>query len=335
MRRVLFLVAMLAAADNVRAQIVAAADDGIVVAHDGVVEKFDATGKRRLWSAQGVPHASSLVVAGAAVAVLDGYANRIAVVRNGTSQSFETGETPVDVAFAGEDVFVVARDASRLDRFAPDGKRTSVDVGADPAFVRTAGGRLYVYSRLDGLIQEIDPQRLAVTRRVAIAPFASDFEIDAKNGYLLYPREAKIQAFSLATLQAVSSIDAGGTPVDMAVVRGNALSASRLVVADPAAKRVWTIEGLQSVGGAFGRGFLRGLLGLGLFSPAHTEFPTGIDRITARGASVVAYDTSSGTLYRVRGSKSVAVAVGVGPGDFAVAGDGVAVWQNGAIRLIR
>ena len=36
-------------------------------------------------------------------------------------------------------------------------KRASVSLAPDPVFLRASGGLLYVYSRLEGIVQEIDP----------------------------------------------------------------------------------------------------------------------------------------------------------------------------------
>jgi hypothetical protein len=194
---------------------------------------------------------------------------------------------------------------------------------------------LYVYSRLDGIVQEISPATLRIVREVRVAPFASDFELDARNGYLVYPQEAKLRTFALATMKRGGDIAAGVVPVDLAITsRANALSASKLALADPSAKRVWIVEGSESITQAVIRGFFRGLLGLGLFSPASSDFPSGVDRVAMRGSTSVAYDSTTQTLYRLKGSKGAMIAREVPPGGFAITDSGVAVWQNGALRLI-
>ena len=83
------------------------------------------------------------------------------------------------------------------------------------------------------------------------------------------------------------------------------------------------------------RGFLRGLLGLGLFGSRNSEFPTGVDRVFVSGSHWYAYDTSSGTLYRVTKSKSSVVFKGVAPQEFSVAPSGVYVWDDAVRRLQR
>ena len=103
-----------------------------------------------------------------------------------------------------------------------------------------------------------------------------------------------------------------------------------LAVADPSAKRIWTVEGEESFARAFARGFLRGLIGLGLTSQ-NRDFPTGIDRVIVRGGELYAYDSSSGTLYR--GTK--AIAQGVAPQAFTIGPGGVYVWSDTVRRLQR
>ncbi len=324
---------LLFAAVSANAQVVATAGRDYVVAHDDRVELFDETA-RRIWTAEGVEMPARIAVASDRVAVLDSFHNvvRIYDLVTGRAQRMSTGETPVEARFAGRDLFVLDRDGSRIERIGGG----SITVAPDPAFMRVANGRIYVYSRLDGIVQEIDPASMRLTRRVTIGPFASAFEVDGRTGYLLYPRDAKLRTFALATMRRGGDIAAGAVPIDLAMAsRSNALSASRLVIADPSAKRVSVVEGSQSIAAAVARGFIRGLLGLGLFRPRGSEFPTGVDRVATRGAITVAYDSTTQTLYRVKGSKGTVIARELGPDAFAI-GDGViAVWQNGALRLIR
>lgn len=256
------------------------------------------------------------------VAILDGVRNEVRIVHGAT---YKTAETPVDVAFLGNDLYVLERDARTLSLA---GTNRRVAVGDDPAFVREANGKLYVYSRATGVVQEIT-RDLAIARRVRIAPFASDFEIIGRNGYLVFPAEAKVRTFSIAAMQTIGEINVGAVPVDLASTGGNTLA-----IADPSAKRVWLIEGEQTMLQAIARGFIRGLLGLGL-SPKnrHSYFPTGVDRVASRGGLSVAYDSSSGTLYRFTKSEVTVLARNVAPGSWVLADDGVAIWDGTALRL--
>ena len=100
----------------------------IVVAHDGRIEAFDAAGEKRLWSVEGVasPTAIAASADGKSVAILDGFADRVAVVSlaDGGVTMHEMAGTPVAAAFFQRDLWVALRDRSSVVRIAPDGKRT-------------------------------------------------------------------------------------------------------------------------------------------------------------------------------------------------------------------
>ena len=331
MKRLLALLSVMAL--PVFGDAIATTPNGIVVAHDRVIELIDDRGAK-IWKSNGVDLPTKIITTTDRAAVIDSLSNEVRVVdlRSGAGTTVKTGDTPIDGAFVGRDLFVLERDSGSLSRISVDGRATSVSVAADPAFLRAAGGRLYVYSRRDGVFQEIDPARLTLTRTLNVSPFASDMEVDARNAYLLYPRAAKIRAIELRTMKESGEIPVGAVPVDLALAGGaNAVSARTLAVADPSAKRVWITEGSQSVSQAVARGFLRGLLGLGLYSNRSSEFPTGVDRVIAAGRRWIAYDSSSGTLYRVTKSKADVVAKGVDPASFAMRGDTLFFWQNGQL----
>jgi len=265
--------------------------------------------------------AITLIAGPKQIAILDGVRNEVRVVDGAT---YKTNETPVDAVFVKNDLYVLERDSRTLS-LAGTSKRVQVD--DDPAFVRESNGRLYVYSRATGIVQEIT-RDLAITRRLAGSPFASDFEIIGRNGYLVFPREAKLRTFSLSSMTMLGEIKVGAVPVDLASAGGNTLA-----IADPSAKRVWLIEGEQTLTQAIARGFIRGLLGLGLAPNRHSEFPTGVDRVASRGRSRVAYDSSTGTLYRFDDHRVTVIERNVAPGSWALTDDGIAVWDGTALRL--
>ncbi|HEX9160595.1 MAG TPA: hypothetical protein VF980_02725, partial [Thermoanaerobaculia bacterium] len=217
---------------SAHAQVVATAGNRIVVAHDGRVELFDASANS-VWSAEGVDQPSSIATSADSIAIVDSFNNRVSVVHPGTevAERIVTGETPVDARFIGRDLYVLDRAANRLERVGG----STVSVAPDPAFMRAAGNMLYVYSRLDGVVQEIDPAAMRVRRTLTVTPFASDFEVDGRSGYLVDPRAAKLRTFSLDSMQRTADIATGAVPVDLAVTtKPNVLSASRLAIADPA-----------------------------------------------------------------------------------------------------
>jgi hypothetical protein len=326
LRMTLALAFLLALAHVASAQLLIDTPRGVVAAHDERIELANR------WSANGVDTATSIAASSERVAVLDAIHNEAAIVdlANGRVTRVTTAETPIAALFVGRELYVLARDARLLQHIGG----ASIPLAADPAFVRAANGRLYVYSRLDGVLEEIEHDR--VLRRVVIAPFASDLEVDGGTAYLLFPREARIRVVDLNTLHVSGTVAVGAVPVDLALAGGgSAITARVLAVADPSAKRVWLTEGTQSMTQAVARGFLRGVLGLGLFASRSSEFPTGVDRVLARGSRWLAYDSSSGTLYRVARQKSSVVATGIAPGAFALTADGIAYWQNGRVRIVR
>lgn len=319
------LLLLLALALPLHAATIAGSARGVIVAHDGAIELH--ANERVLWRAEGVDHPGAIVVGERKAAVLDPLANVAVIVdlASGNAQRIRTAETPIDGAFLGDALYVLARDARLLNDIA---------LAPDPAFLRRYGGRLYVYSRTTGLVEEIDGGR--VTRRVQMAPFASDFEIDGRNGYLVHPAEGKIRTFAVESMQPSEAMEAGAVPVDLAFTGGGtALTARTLAIADPSAKRVWLMEGVQSMGQAIARGFLRGLVGLGLYGGRASQFPTGVDRVAVGGKVWAAYDSSSRTLYRFTKAKSAIVAKDLDPQAFTVTAEGIVIWQDGRLRTIR
>jgi hypothetical protein len=314
------------------AQSVASTSAGIVVAHDSVIELQGG------WSVPGPRNPGAIIAGESRVAVLDPIANeaRIVELETGRVTRVETGETPIDGLFIGRDLYVIARDARLLQKFGADGTKISVETAADPTFLREAAGRIYVYARVGGVLHEVDAARMKITRQTNIAPFATDLEFDERNAYLVYARAAKMRVIELASMAAGEEIEVGAVPVDIAFVKGPTLTSARtLAVADPSAKRVWLVEGVQSLTQAALRGFFRGLLGLGVFSGGNSQFPTGVDRVFIRGDNRIAYDSSSGTLYRFTKSRSTPIAKSVGPHAFALTPDGGLVWWDDAVRRLQ
>lgn len=320
MRRLIVLAALIASPSF--AQVIAPTARGVVVAHDG---RIQLPGR---WTAAGVANATAIAVGNDRVAVLDALRNEAVIVElaDGKNTRVRTAETPIEAVFMGRELYVLARDARVLQRIGG----VQIPLSADPSFLRESNGRLYVYSRASGALVEISGDR--ITRRLAIAPFASDFEIGGRTGYLVYPREARIRTIDLAAMKSTGEVSVGAVPVDLAFAGGGtAITARILAVADPSAKRVWLTEGTQSTAEAIARGFLRGFLGLGLFGKRSSQFPTGIDRVIVRDKIWVAYDSSSGTLYRFTKSKSSVIAKGVAPRAFAVTADGIVYWKDGTL----
>jgi hypothetical protein len=291
-----------------------------------------------VWSTGGVaaPRVHAVSEDGDWAAVADPVANEVAIVstRARNAQQFRVPETPVALKFLGTDLFVLSRDGQALTRIGvrasgPHSHTESLPTRTDSAFLVQAGGRLYVYSRLEGAIDEIDPIGMTRTRSLRVPPHAGDMESDGKRAYLVFPRSGKMTTVSLAEMRNLGEVEVGAVPVDVALESDpNLISAGVVSVADPSSKRIWRVERSQSTAEAFGRGFLRGLLGLGLYTPRSTEFPTGIDRLWNAEGRRLAYDSSSGTLYRIAGGRSRTLARVSSPGAFAPVGPRLAVWDE-------
>jgi len=196
----------------------------IVVAHDGRIEAFDAAGEKRLWSVDGVASPSAGVASrdGKTIAILDGFNDRVAVVSvaDGAAVTHETPGTPVAAAFFGRDVWVVVRDRSRAVRITPDGQQTEVALALDPALIAVSHRFVYVYSRISGLLQEIDPQSMRVTRTAAAGTAGSGFEVELPKpgdrhgaiGFLSRPAYGKLVVIDLEPMDVRERN--GGAPAD-------------------------------------------------------------------------------------------------------------------------
>jgi hypothetical protein len=313
------------------AQTVVTTACGTLVAHDAVVELLDCATSS--WKTAGVDHPGALVVSGNRAALLDPLASvaKLIDLASGAATDVKTGETPIDAAFAGGQLFILSRDSRQLER-AGDGKKLAT--GAHPQFLRMANGKLYVYGRVDGRLQEFRPEPFAVVREWMLPPFAADLEVEGDYAYLVYPREGLMRTYRLEPFAAAGEEKAGAVPVDLELVsKPNVVTARVYAIADPASKRAWMVEGQQSVAQATGRGFLRGMFGLALFAGRSGGFPTGIDRVVANGQRSVAYDSFSGTLYRISArGKSPVLATGIAPRAFAVTGSGAVWWDGKALQ---
>ncbi|HET7711243.1 MAG TPA: hypothetical protein VFL80_04885 [Thermoanaerobaculia bacterium] len=332
--RLMLLVVLHVLAVPASAQVVCDTPRGIAVAHDGVVDLFRSAGSARTWQSEGLRNPTRCVADGERVAFVDTVSNTVRLIdlATGVGETVKVGESPVVALFLNGDLYVLARDARTLERIRRNGPRTALAVTADPAMMRATASSLFVYGRVAGLIQEIDPLGLTVKREASLAPFAADMEIDGKDAYFVYPREGVIRALSLDTFKPSGEWKVGAVPVDLEFAGGgSALTARLIAVADPSAKRVWMVEGSQGGIAAFSRGFLRGILGLGLFGRRRSAFATGIDRIMIRGKYWIAFDTSSGTLYRFTRKGSSELAKGVLPQAFTVTGEGPVWWAGGTL----
>lgn len=320
------------------AALAATRDGRLLIEASGTDERIrirEAESLRLLWTTEGSRTPAFIVTSPeeetAAIIDTSGDSVTLLSLRRKESQRI-TVRRPTAARFGdGSTLYVVSNAPAQLTRIG-GGRVVTTGLPHDPAFVTVANGRLLVYCRVTGLLVDIDPSTLHVRRTATSPPFAADLESDGRHLYLVLPREGKIAVLDIETLAERERLSAGAVPTDVELQqRPGAMSAAVLAIADPSSKAIWRIEGTQSTGEAFARGFVRGLLGLGLYKPSSAAYPSGIDRlIRTGGGEMLAYDSSSETLYYrerivARGVKACAIA----------AAKGSAYFVDGAGRLQR
>lgn len=308
----------------------------VLVATEGAIRFHDAGG--RLFRSENGPRfpRSAAVSDDGRVAVVDPVENRVIVISPHAVAEHRLPETPLAPLFSGGDLFVLSRDAAVLTAIRADGESETRPTSQGASLALAVGGRIVIYSPVTGLLERFDAATLEAAEGEAMPPGGSAIASDGNTLYLALPSAGRIAIASLAGGRPVETFAAGAVPVDIDSRRGaTALTAATFHIADPAARRVWRIEGNQSMAAAFARGFLRGLIGLGVFQPGGAQFPGGVDRVVARDGSVVAHDASSGSLYRIDGSRMTAVASGIGATAFDLLEDGRIVFWDEQRRSLR
>jgi len=343
---------------NASAQAVALAPSGrIAVAHDSVIELFAADAKTRIWSAEGLPYVSTLAVGATKLAVVDAVEGRVVVadLADGHGFRIQVEGTPIDALFVGDDLYLLQRDASALERISSDGTRTSAPTGRYPQFLRRSGRRLLVYAA-DGTLDEFTADPVARAHSVAAPPFATDLETDGRFAYLVDPDDRKLLVFSLDPPARAGERTLGGFPIDLAVLSGPEAAApgqgpydsfaykapvgqgagtepkydvppAVLVVADPASASIVQFE--------VGRpapeiGSLVPVQALAFGGPRRVRLPTAVDRVVSAGRKWVGYDSASRVLYSLVDGKAAPIAHDVGPHAFQARAGTIAFW-NGAL----
>jgi len=148
------------------AQSIAATSRGIVVAHHDRIQLFNNAGSAVVWTTDGVAIPASIVTGDERVAVLDALSSDVRIVElaSGRGTTMKCGETPVGGVFLRRALYLLERDARALERIGADGARASIELAADPAFLRESNGLLYVYSRAAGVLQEKGAGAVGVLR---------------------------------------------------------------------------------------------------------------------------------------------------------------------------
>ena len=310
------LAVLMLGATAMRADVAMAWSGGgtILVAHDSKIEGFNRGGEKMLWSAKGLDSPSAIVMSadGTSAAILDGFADRVAVVSvaDGNVALYETPTTPVAATFFGHDLWLSLRDGSRVLRITPKGEKTEIPVALDPSHITASEHVVYVYSRAAGLLQEIDPSTAQIARKLTIGSAGSDFEVrSTKPGdqagataFLCRPADGMIVAIDLVPLTSRDMQSGFSAPVDLAFVPfGAQLSLdpgnqALLISKDPGPGRA-------------------------------VSQPTPVDRVFITGAGLFAFDTNSGTLYRVDGKTATKIASGLTATSFVPTSDALFTWD--------
>ncbi|MFN2238833.1 MAG: hypothetical protein ABR524_05540 [Thermoanaerobaculia bacterium] len=319
------------------ASVVLATGDAIVHAVPGSIRVL-AAGATEPMNYQGLayPGFGAVALEQSLAAIFDPVEDRLAIVASaGPPRIVELRDTPTAAAFLGSTLFVVSREKGTLTKIGNDGEKASVRSSGRPGFISISDGVVFTYDPIRGLIERFDPVSLESSGTLAIDRFGSDFETDGRSGYLAIPGTGEVISFSLSSLDGRKALQGGAVPVDVVVERASSpLSPRTLAIADPASRRIWRVEGQQSGGAAFARGFLRGLIGLGLYAPRSSELPTGVDRIESAAGGLLAFDSSSGDLYRITSKRSERIATGVDPSGYAWNGERVFYSAGGMLHSV-
>jgi DNA-binding beta-propeller fold protein YncE len=272
----------------------------IVVAHDNAIDGFDRTGEKKMWSAKGLESPSAIAVSpdGSMAVVLDGFANRVALVTlaDGAVEFHETPATPLAAVFFGRDAWIILRDRSSVMRLSD---QKEVPVALDPAFIVAGVDNLYVYSRAEGVLQEIDPKAAAMRRTVETGSGGSDLEIRRYEAFVCRPMVGKIAAIDLLKMTS-RDIPCGETPMDVAFD-----NVGTSYIADPT-KQIAYVSKDPGEG-------------------RPVNLPTPADRIVSGGAGAYAFDSNCRTIYRISGHIAGTVATGV---DAFVSTDKTLFWWD-------
>jgi hypothetical protein len=341
MKRLLAIVGALIVPPAAAAATLLAVPDGrgiVLRADSREIAAIELPSLRPAWIVAGVrdPHLLVLSADGRWAAAVDAISSRVALVdlTERTSRLQALPETPVAAAFLDDALFVVSRDARILSRVDPaGGAPRTAELPPGTTHMLALPDGVIVYSPVTGAAARLDPSTLRTLASASLPRFGSALAEDGRRGYLTVPRSGQLVVFSLDTLALDHQRAAGAVPIDLAIEgEANAARAARIAIADPSSKRVWRDEGAQSTAAALGRGFLRGLLGLRLYSPRSTGFPNGVDRVIPYAGRLLAFDSSTGTVFAVDGGQVTAMATGVPWGSFAPAGGDLLVAREGAIE---
>jgi hypothetical protein len=308
-----------------------------LVAHEEEISRYERDG-RRSWSSAGPRHPRKIALSDdrrfAAVADPVERTLWIVALADGTTHRIASSISARELLFDGEELLLLSREHAAVLRLNQRGEvLATAEVGLEPAFLQASRGTLLVYSRIEGRLSELDLRSLQVRRRVELPPFAASMQVSGNDLWLAYPRSGRVAVIDLEAFRPSVELNVGAVPLEVtAGQEASLISAAEMMIADPSSKRIWRQERRQSVAAATGRGFLRGLIGLGLHAPRASEFPTGVDRLRLVAGRTYAYDTSTATLYRAEKMGSVRLLEKVAWGAIDIDEEGNVVFWNDELQ---
>lgn len=302
------------------------------IAREGRIEEWTRNGLSQSWEGPALPAAMLHQGNRTIVSGIDG---ELVVVdhHSGVASSVQLQQTVTEMIATPHGVVLLEGASGEIHLLREHEAAPLTSAGADAADGRYADGSLYLYSRAQRTISRVSlDDGSSVIAPLSAVP--SDLEVDQSGVYVTYPEEGAVEVFDRISLASRERFRIGSAPVDLALASSSSLaSGGSFVVADPAAGAVIRDERSRSVVSSFLRGFLRGLLGIGL-ARAEVFRPDGRPDHVRVGRSVWAQDSASGKIWRIDG-KQIAE-IGIAPaGAFAVSERDSAAWIDRASGQIR
>lgn len=182
------------------------------------------------------------------------------------------------------------------------------EFGPDSRMLATHEESVYLVAQSAREVVRIDSSTGAVLHRGSIPDAAGDMTIAASGVYLTLPRTGEVLVLDRLGLVERERFRLGRAPTGVAITgTGGALGPATIWVADPATGGVISDEASQSMPAAISRGFLRGLLGLGLANARVHELPGRPSRVQAAAGGVIAQELTTGVLWSIRGKRIVRI----------------------------
>jgi hypothetical protein len=329
------LLAAAAAAPAAARTLIVASQNGTVIAvADGERREIHRFRGGSQETFAGVRHPAAVAIsASGAIAVVDALANELVVAGSGKPLRLSAGESPVAVAFAGETAIVLSRDSTTLTAVGPDGSSRSAATPQGSSLLAVTGDSIVVASPVTGELRVYSPA-LAPRGSVVAGRGAAALAVSGRRAFLVHPADALVTVVDLGRMEIAATTQAGAVPADLVLSASSPLAAPTMIVTDPSSKAIWRIEAHESALAAFGRGFLRGLIGLGISGVRPEPTAAPIDRLYLVEGRLFGLDSAGRVLYLLGRRGGSVVARDAGAGEFVIQRDGsVLMWDSEARRL--